>query len=114
VAAARANAGRAGVAEDVTFTQAALGAAPWPAADVWLVTNPPYGVRIGDRAALRDLYASLGKLAPRTRALVVITADAALEAQLGSPREVVLESRVGGIPIRVIRRWGRDSEKSSK
>jgi putative N6-adenine-specific DNA methylase len=63
VEAARANAARAGVAEAIDFRRAALRetAAGLTTAG-WIVTNPPYGVRVrgGD---LRDLYAALGDLA---------------------------------------------------
>ena len=31
----------------------------------WIVTNPPYGVRLGDRRRLRDLFAQLGNVARR-------------------------------------------------
>ena len=31
----------------------------------WLVTNPPYGVRVGERTKLRNLFAQLGNVARR-------------------------------------------------
>ena len=56
IAAAVANAGRAGVAEDIVFEQRPFSGARPPAATGLLASNPPYGVRVGDRRALRDLY----------------------------------------------------------
>lgn len=63
VRAAQRNAGRAEVAIDVRH-QALSDSRP-PASQGLLLTNPPYGARIGDPGQLRDLYASLGKLANR-------------------------------------------------
>lgn len=63
VNAARRNAERAQVAIDVRH-QALSDSRP-PASAGLLLTNPPYGTRIGDPGRLRDLYATLGKLASR-------------------------------------------------
>lgn len=56
------NARRAGF--EIAFAEAPLGRAPWvttpPATPGALVTNPPYGRRIGDRRKLVRLYRSLG------------------------------------------------------
>ena len=59
----RRNAGRAQVAIDVR--RQSLSDAKPPAGEGLLLTNPPYGARIGDTRSLRDLYATLGKLANR-------------------------------------------------
>ena len=63
VDAARRNAERAQVAIDVRH-QALSDSRP-PASHGLLLANPPYGTRIGDTRHLRDLYATLGKLADR-------------------------------------------------
>jgi putative N6-adenine-specific DNA methylase len=63
VGAAQRNAGRAQVAIDVRH-QALSDSRP-PASQGLLLTNPPYGARIGEPGRLRDLYATLGKLASR-------------------------------------------------
>ena len=61
IEAARANAARAGVAEAVQFGQQALSALQAPPGRGWLVSNPPYGVRVrASGGDLRDLYAQLG------------------------------------------------------
>ena len=69
VRAAIANAERAG-AKDVQVFEAALSAAPFfanpPGSRGAVVTNPPYGLRIGRDADLRNLYRALGD---RVRAL---------------------------------------------
>ena len=63
VRAARRNAERAQVAIDVRHH--ALSDSHPPAGLGLLLTNPPYGARVGDPGRLRDLYATLGKLASR-------------------------------------------------
>jgi len=60
IAAAAANARRAGVADDVLLERHALSDALLPEHG-WLVTNPPFGVRVSEGSDLRDLYASLGR-----------------------------------------------------
>ncbi len=62
VAATRANAEAAGVGEVVRVAEAEVGAALPPAGPGVLITNPPYGERIGDKRALAALYADLGHL----------------------------------------------------
>lgn len=104
-----ANAERAGVAADVTFTRCALSAAELPGESGWVVTNPPYGVRVGERERLRDLYAALGNLVRARGAgwsLAALTADRALETQIGTALGAPLQERMrtsnGGIPVRVV------------
>lgn len=61
IEASRANAERAGVGELATFHEAPISALVPPDGPPGLVlTNPPYGSRIGEPAALRDLYQSFG------------------------------------------------------
>jgi putative N6-adenine-specific DNA methylase len=71
-----------------------------------LVTNPPYGRRVGDRRELRNLYAQVGKLA-RTSftgwTVGMLSADRMLEGQTGLRFEEVLRFANGGIPVRVLR-----------
>ncbi|HVG43127.1 MAG TPA: hypothetical protein VM890_00300, partial [Longimicrobium sp.] len=58
VEAARANAERAGVAADVDFAVRPVSAMEPPAGGPGLlICNPPYGVRVGESDALRNLYA---------------------------------------------------------
>lgn len=60
ITAARTNAERAGVADAVDLAVRPLSAiSPLPGPS-FVVCNPPYGVRVGNHAHLRDLYAQLG------------------------------------------------------
>lgn len=59
---AQANAERAGVAEYIEFNQRAVSAVEPPAGPGWVVTNPPYGLRVSANQDLRNLYAQLGNV----------------------------------------------------
>jgi putative N6-adenine-specific DNA methylase len=104
-AAARANAERAGVASDLTIETLPLSRAAAEGGRGWVVTNPPYGVRVGESAPLRDLYARLGHLL-RARLdgwrLALLSADRRLESQLRLPLEERFSTTNGGIPVRLI------------
>ena len=106
IAAAIANAARAGVAADIEFEQRPISAFVVPAGPAGLIaTNPPYGVRVGDSEALRNLYAQFGKVA-RVRAagwtLAMLSADRRLEAQLQLPLIERTRTTNGGIPVRIL------------
>ncbi len=59
---ARANASRAGVLDAIEFTQQAVSAIQPPRQPGWVVTNPPYGVRVRSSHDLRNLYEQFGKV----------------------------------------------------
>lgn len=108
VAAARANAARAGVDGDIEIEQRPLTDARLPpdlAGRGVLLTNPPYGVRVGDRQRLRDLYAALGNLA-RDRlpgwTIAMLCADRRLCGQSGLAMRSGLATRNGGIPVELL------------
>lgn len=105
IAAALANAERAGVAANVEFTERALSQLVVPAGPGLVVSNPPYGLRVGERAPLRDLYARYGQvmrtLCHGWRA-ALLSADRALERQTGLGFKEVLRTVNGGIPVRVV------------
>jgi len=106
IEAARGNAARAGVADDVAFAVHALSAAPMPAHERgWIVTNPPYGVRVGESGRVRDLWAQLGKVL-RARApgweVALLSPDQALERQLGFSLRMAARTTNGGIPVRIM------------
>ncbi|MDQ6886514.1 MAG: class I SAM-dependent RNA methyltransferase [Gemmatimonadota bacterium] len=106
IAAAQSNAERAGVAEDIDLRVSPLSAIAQQSGTGHVATNPPYGVRVGERARLRNLYAMLGNVV-RQRCpgwiLAMITADAALQAQIGIDLQPLIETRNGGIPVRFVR-----------
>jgi putative N6-adenine-specific DNA methylase len=60
IEAARANAERARVAAHIEFTRRAVSDLQPPPTPGWIVTNPPYGVRVSAGRDLRNLYARLG------------------------------------------------------
>jgi putative N6-adenine-specific DNA methylase len=105
IEAARSNAARAAVDGDVEFHVRPISAVEVAAERGWMVSNPPYGVRVGDRDPLRNLYAQLGKV---VRAKIpgwhvaLVTADAGLERQLGLGLRPVLRTTNGGIRVRVM------------
>jgi putative N6-adenine-specific DNA methylase len=105
VKAAHANAVRAGVAEDIAIERLALSALHAPPDPGLLVVNPPYGVRVGEKAPLRDLFAQLGNVA-RTRApgwkLAMLSADRDLERQVRVPFKEQWKSTNGGISVRLM------------
>ncbi len=104
IAAARANAERAGVAEDIAFRHAALSSFAPPAGPGRVVTNPPYGVRVSERGDLRDLYARLGQVARDRLAgwrITMLLPVAPLERETGLAFTQSLRTRNGGLAVRV-------------
>lgn len=110
IVAARANAERAGVAADVEWHVQPISALTCPPGSAahprgLLVTNPPYGVRVGEATALRNLYAQLGKVA-RERCdgwrLALLSADARLDRQVGVGFEERFKTSNGGIAVRAL------------
>jgi len=102
IAAARANAGRAGVASDIAFTCAPLSAATPAGPAGWIVTNPPYGVRVGESGPLRDLYAAFGAIVRERFAgwrVTLVSADRVLLGCMALPVDPVLSTRNGGLPV---------------
>jgi putative N6-adenine-specific DNA methylase len=87
IATSRANAARAGVAGCTDFRQLPVSELVAPAGGPGLViTNPPYGARIGDRQRLAVLYRSLGQVL-RTRfsgwRVGLVTSEASLAKATG-------------------------------
>src|SRR6185503_10123810 len=103
--AARANAERARVASDIAFAVqpiSALSAAEPPGL---VAINPPYGVRVGERVRLRNLYAQLGNVLRAQRAgwaLALLSADTQLERQADLEFEERFRTKNGGIPVRLV------------
>jgi putative N6-adenine-specific DNA methylase len=99
------NAARAGVGEDVEFSVRPVSAIDPPPGPGSVVINPPYGVRVGERDPLRNLYAALGRTL-RTRSpgwtLALLSPDRALEGQVGISLDEALRTSNGGIPVRLV------------
>ncbi|HEU0300956.1 MAG TPA: hypothetical protein VFR37_15950 [Longimicrobium sp.] len=105
IGAATANAARAGVADDVEFSVRPISAIEPPPGPGLVVANPPYGIRVGERDPLRNLYAALGRTL-RARCpgwtLALLSPDRGLEGQAGIPLDEALRTSNGGIPVRLV------------
>ena len=105
IAAALANAARAGVAGDVGFVARALSAMENLAPGTLVATNPPYGVRVSEGSDVRNLYAQFGKIL-RARGdsarVAMFLPQAHLGRQTGLDLEVLFETSNGGLPVAAV------------
>ena len=105
VEAARENAERAGVASFVRIEHRVISEARPVGDRGLLLTNPPYGARLGEVMRLRDLYASLGNVYRRHFAgwrLALLASSPRLVQAAGLPLETlgpVLDN--GGLKVRL-------------
>lgn len=85
IAAAKANAELAGVDDCITFAIADVAAMRTRSTGGVMVTNPPYGERIGDRETIDRIYAAYRSFFAEnpTWSLFAITADKTIEKKLG-------------------------------
>jgi putative N6-adenine-specific DNA methylase len=106
IEATRANAERAGVSADIEIKTQTISELEAPATHGWLVTNPPWGVRVGDQAKLRDLYARLGQVAkkrlPGWRVAILAPEASAFARATQLPLTPVLRTVNGGIPVAIL------------
>jgi putative N6-adenine-specific DNA methylase len=106
IEAAKSNAQRAGVLHDIHFAVQSISASA-PVGDVpgLLIVNPPYGERLGDSTAIRNLWAQLGHIA-RAKflgwELAILSPSKALEAQTQIDFEERFKTSNGGIPVRLV------------
>ena len=110
IAAASANAGRAGVGADVTFEARAISAIEAREDTGLIATNPPYGVRVGEARALRDLFARFGQVA-RERFpawdVAMYSAREHLAGQAALPWESLFRTTNGGLRVDALYARGR-------
>jgi putative N6-adenine-specific DNA methylase len=106
IEAAARNADRAGVGDTVQFGVKSISGSLAELEDVatgvgWILTNPPYGIRIGESEDLRDLYARLGLALKSKRGWRggILTSDLALVRQTRLPLLPRFSTRNGGIPV---------------
>jgi putative N6-adenine-specific DNA methylase len=106
IEAAARNAERAGVADTIEFSTQAMSASIAQLEDVakgtgWILTNPPYGVRMGESDDLRNLYARLGTelRAKQGWRAGILTSDAALIRQTRLTVVPRFSTSNGGIPV---------------
>jgi putative N6-adenine-specific DNA methylase len=112
IEAARANAERAGVAHVVRFERRTISELLAPPGTGWIVTNPPYGVRLKGSTSrgpdLRNLYAELGRVlherCPGWQVALLSASDALHQAtglRFDAGRTVPMVN--GGLPVRLMR-----------
>ena len=105
IAAARANAERAGVVTDIDFQVRSLSAVEPAAASGLVATNPPYGKRVSEGRDIRNLYAQLGKLMRVELAswrLTLLSPDDRLAGQIKLPLQRLLRTSNGGIRVSLL------------
>ncbi len=106
VKSAQENAALAGVGNDIDFQVRPISAIEPPVGPGWMITNPPYGFRVGERGSLRNLYSQLGKVV-RSRAkgytVALLSADSMLESMLQIKLEEIFRTKNGGIPVRLMK-----------
>ena len=81
IAAAMANAMEAGVEEDISFSRMDMRKFRADESNGIIITNPPYGERIGDKDAIHKIYARLKEILEKdpTWSLFMITTDREVE-----------------------------------
>jgi putative N6-adenine-specific DNA methylase len=106
IQAAQANAERAGVADCIGFSREAISAIDPPPGPGWVVTNPPYGVRLKKTNDLRNLYAQLGKVL-RIRCpgwhVTVLCDRVQLIRSTGLEFDKGISMKNGGLKVRLLR-----------
>ena len=105
IRAASANADRAGVPADIELRREAVSSVEVPSGTGALVSNPPYGHRIGELRTLRDLYARLGQVARERFAgwrVTLLVPAAPIERATGLEFEELIRTRNGGQVVRAV------------
>ncbi|MGB8212474.1 MAG: class I SAM-dependent RNA methyltransferase [Anaerolineales bacterium] len=100
------NAARAGVADRIEFKCQAVSSITPPPGAGWVVTNPPYGLRISAGKDLRNLYAQFGnvlRLHCSGWNAAVLCNDPILLGQMRMELDTSLGFVNGGIGVRVAR-----------
>ncbi len=104
IAMAKENAARAGISASIEFSHLAISAVEPPSRPGWVVTNPPYGLRVSAEKDLRNLYAQLGKVlrlkCPGWQ-YAVLCSDERLFSHSGFRPNARLSFENGGVPVRL-------------
>lgn len=105
IEAASANAARAGVEADITFSRRAVSAVEDLTPGTLVATNPPYGVRVGKGSDVRDLYAQFGNVM-RARGVGANVAMYLPDGHLGKQTRLAFEELYktsnGGLPVAAV------------
>ena len=97
-----ANANRAGVAEDIEWSQQAVSAVERVTESGLVATNPPYGKRVRGGADVRNVYAQFGNVARRALQgwdVALYTSEASLANQTRLPLKQEFQTVNGGIRV---------------
>lgn len=103
---AKTNIRAAGFVEQIAVAQGDLRSYEPPAPPTFLITNPPYGLRLDDTSSLKELYRSIGDFMKRKMAKpskgCVLTGSLPLSKEIGlsAKRRHVLDS--GGVEVRLL------------
>jgi putative N6-adenine-specific DNA methylase len=106
IRAAGENAERAGVRDSIEFSCRPISAIDPPLGPGWVVTNPPYGVRLGAPGDLRSLYARLGQTLRAKCAgwkIAMLCNNAQLLRATGLDFDPGIPTRNGGLKVRLVR-----------
>ena len=89
VSAARVNASKAGLSDDIVIRRRSFEELKMPGEYPVIITNPPYGERIGDKEALERIYYKMDRLLAKDRgcSLYLITADKEFERSIRSRKK---------------------------
>jgi putative N6-adenine-specific DNA methylase len=101
---AHANAKRAGVLESIQFACRAFSTIEPPDGPGWVVTNPPYGLRVSAEKDLRNLYAQLGKVLRLTCQgwqAAILCNDSTLLGHSGLKLDTSFSTVNGGVKVRL-------------
>ncbi len=103
---ARENAERAGVGRLIEFSCRAVSSIEVPAGPGWVVTNPPFGVRVSRQKDLRNLYAQFGKVL-RAKCpgwqVALLSSSLPLTRNTGLRFDQGISLSHGGLRIRILR-----------
>ena len=103
---AKMNAARAGQSDCINFASQAISYLQPSSESGWIVTNPPYGIRVSQNKDLRDLYAKFGSILMDSFTgwnLCLLSSDDKLMMNmgLGNPDKVSIINN-GGIPVKMV------------
>jgi 23S rRNA G2445 N2-methylase RlmL len=101
---ARENAERAEVADFIEFKCQAVSSITPPPGPGWMVTNPPYGLRVSEGRDLRNLYAQFGNVLRKKCPgwnVSVLCSDPILLGQMRLDLDTALTLVNGGIRVRL-------------
>lgn len=108
IEAAKANAARAGVPDEIEIERLSLSdaAAAMSGEAGLILTNPPYGQRVSGGSDLRSLFSRLGTVVrtagPQWRLGLLMPNERSLLGQLGMRMETVFQTSNGGLPVSLL------------